>query len=203
MSYAEELFDLTGQVVLITGGSRGLGREMAFGVARCGADVVIASRKMENCVSVAEQIESATGRTAMPYQVHVGRWDQLDGLVDAVDAPRVYRNTGRGSPGVFASPISLLKPGVKIDHLSGIGDDWIFQRLYDLDGDVWDRWTNDPTDTMRDSWRMQDYDPDNQDSAAAGVYVTPHLLTRYGPLTHLDISWQGGPRPEDDPVPGR
>ncbi len=84
MSYAEQLFDLTGQTILITGGSRGLGREMAFGVARCGADVVIASRKMENCVAVAEQIESETGRTAMPYQVHVGRWDQLDGLVDAV-----------------------------------------------------------------------------------------------------------------------
>jgi NAD(P)-dependent dehydrogenase (short-subunit alcohol dehydrogenase family) len=84
MSYAERLFDLTGQTVLVTGGSRGLGREMAFGVARCGADVVIASRKMENCVAVAEQIESETGRTAMPYQVHVGRWDQLDGLVDAV-----------------------------------------------------------------------------------------------------------------------
>ncbi len=79
-----QLFDLTGQTILITGGSRGLGREMAFGVARCGADVVIASRKMENCVAVAEQIESETGRTAMPYQVHVGRWDQLDGLVDAV-----------------------------------------------------------------------------------------------------------------------
>jgi NAD(P)-dependent dehydrogenase (short-subunit alcohol dehydrogenase family) len=83
MGYAEELFDLSGQVVLITGGSRGLGREMAFGVARCGADVVIASRKMENCVATAEQIERETGRAAMPYQVHVGRWDQLDGLVDA------------------------------------------------------------------------------------------------------------------------
>ena len=83
MSYAEKLFDLSGQVVLITGGSRGLGREMAFGVARCGADVVIASRKMENCVSTAEEIERETGRTAMPYEVHVGRWDQLDGLVDA------------------------------------------------------------------------------------------------------------------------
>lgn len=58
-----------------------------------------------------------------------------DDLADGVDAPRVYRNTGRGSPGVFASPISLLKPGVKIDHLSGVGDDWIFQRLYDLDAD--------------------------------------------------------------------
>jgi len=83
MSYAEKLFDLTGQTILITGGSRGLGREMAFGVARCGADVVIASRKMENCVAVAEQIESETGRAAMPYQVHVGRWDELDGLVEA------------------------------------------------------------------------------------------------------------------------
>ena len=83
MGYAEQLFDLTGQVVLITGGSRGLGREMAFGAARCGADVVIASRKMENCIATAEQIEHETGRTAMPYQVHVGRWDQLDGLIEA------------------------------------------------------------------------------------------------------------------------
>src|SRR6516162_11705060 len=86
MAYADQLFDLTNRVVLITGGSRGLGREMAFGVARCGADVVIASRKMDNCVSTAKEIEAETGRSAMPYQVHVGRWDQLDGLVDATYA---------------------------------------------------------------------------------------------------------------------
>jgi NAD(P)-dependent dehydrogenase (short-subunit alcohol dehydrogenase family) len=83
ISYAEKLFDLTDRVVLITGGSRGLGREMAFAAARSGADVVIASRNMDNCVSVAKQIETETGRAAMPYQVHVGRWDQLDGLVEA------------------------------------------------------------------------------------------------------------------------
>ena len=47
MGYADELFDLTDRVVLVTGGSRGLGREMAFAAAQCGADVVIASRKME------------------------------------------------------------------------------------------------------------------------------------------------------------
>ncbi len=58
-----------------------------------------------------------------------------DGQLDAIDGPRVYRNTGRGSPGIFASPISLLRPGQKIEHLSGIGDDWTFQRLYDLDDD--------------------------------------------------------------------
>ncbi|BBY64273.1 SDR family NAD(P)-dependent oxidoreductase [Mycolicibacterium helvum] len=84
MGYADELFDLTGRVVLITGGSRGLGREMALAAARCGADVVIASRKYDSCVATAKEIEGETGRTAMPYGVHVGRWDELDGLVSAV-----------------------------------------------------------------------------------------------------------------------
>src|ERR1700754_2201513 len=83
MAYADQLFDLTDRVVLITGGSRGLGREMAFAVAHCGADVVIASRDMDNCVATAKEIEAETGRSAMPYQVHVGRWEQLDGLVEA------------------------------------------------------------------------------------------------------------------------
>lgn len=84
MGYADDLFDLTNRVVLVTGGSRGLGREIAFGAARGGADVVIASRNLESCVATAEEIATATGRTAFPYQVHVGRWDELDGLVDAV-----------------------------------------------------------------------------------------------------------------------
>jgi NAD(P)-dependent dehydrogenase (short-subunit alcohol dehydrogenase family) len=81
--YADELFDLAGRVVLVTGGSRGLGKEIAFAAARCGADVVIASRKYDKCVETATEIEAATGRSAFPYEVHVGRWDQLDGLVDA------------------------------------------------------------------------------------------------------------------------
>ncbi|WP_319429318.1 SDR family NAD(P)-dependent oxidoreductase [Mycobacterium sp. RTGN5] len=84
MGYADTLFDLTGRVVLVTGGSRGLGREIALAAARCGADVVIASRKYDACVATAKEIEDETGRTAMPYGVHVGRWDELDGLVAAV-----------------------------------------------------------------------------------------------------------------------
>lgn len=70
--------------MLVTGGSRGLGREIAFGAARCGADVVIASRNLQSCVATAEEITAETGSTVFPYQVHVGRWDELDGLVDAV-----------------------------------------------------------------------------------------------------------------------
>lgn len=83
MGYADQLFDLSDRVVLITGGSRGLGREMAFAAAHCGADVVIASRNMDNCMSTAKEIKATTGRSALAYQVHVGRWDQLDGLVEA------------------------------------------------------------------------------------------------------------------------
>ena len=66
MGYADELFDLTDRVVLVTGGSRGLGREMAFAAAECGADVVIASRNLESCVATAEEIAAATGRTRFP-----------------------------------------------------------------------------------------------------------------------------------------
>jgi NAD(P)-dependent dehydrogenase (short-subunit alcohol dehydrogenase family) len=68
------LFDLTGKVALVTGGSRGLGREMIIAFADAGADVVIASRKLDNCQALAEQIE-ATGRRALPVACHVGRWD--------------------------------------------------------------------------------------------------------------------------------
>lgn len=90
MGYADSLFDLTDRVVLVTGGSRGLGREMALAAARCGADVVIASRKLEACQATAAEIEAETGRSALPHAVHVGRWDQLDGLVDAA-----YERFGR------------------------------------------------------------------------------------------------------------
>ncbi|GAA0948655.1 SDR family NAD(P)-dependent oxidoreductase [Actinocorallia libanotica] len=90
MGYADELFALTGRVVLVTGGSRGLGREMAFAAARCGADVVVAGRDHDACARTAGEIEEATGRAALPYAVHVGRWERLPGLVDAV-----YERFGR------------------------------------------------------------------------------------------------------------
>jgi NAD(P)-dependent dehydrogenase (short-subunit alcohol dehydrogenase family) len=76
-------YDLSGRVAIVTGGSRGLGREMVDGLAHAGADVVIASRNIDSCVQAAAEVEHDTGRTAMPYGVHVGRWDEIDGLVDA------------------------------------------------------------------------------------------------------------------------
>jgi NAD(P)-dependent dehydrogenase (short-subunit alcohol dehydrogenase family) len=76
-------FDFTGRRVLITGGSRGLGRAMAFGFARAGADIAIASRKLDSCEEVAGEIR-ALGRRAVAFACNVSRWAELDGLVDAV-----------------------------------------------------------------------------------------------------------------------
>jgi NAD(P)-dependent dehydrogenase (short-subunit alcohol dehydrogenase family) len=79
---ANELFDLTGKVALVTGGSRGLGLEMVRAFARAGADVVITSRKAEACEAAAAEVK-AMGRKALAYGCHVGHWDALPGLVDA------------------------------------------------------------------------------------------------------------------------
>jgi NAD(P)-dependent dehydrogenase (short-subunit alcohol dehydrogenase family) len=86
----DELFDLSGRVAVVTGGSRGLGREMVLGFARYGADVVIASRKLEDCEALAEEVERETGRRALPVACHVGRWSDCDALYE-----RTYGEFGR------------------------------------------------------------------------------------------------------------
>jgi len=77
-----DLFDLSGKVALVTGGSRGLGLEMVRAFARAGADVVIASRKLDACEAVAAEVR-AMGRRAFAYAAHAGRWDEIDALIDA------------------------------------------------------------------------------------------------------------------------
>ncbi len=78
----ERLFDLTGKVALVTGGSRGLGREMVLAFARAGADVVIASRKLDSCEELADEVRRETGRRALAVSCHVGDWGQVERLAE-------------------------------------------------------------------------------------------------------------------------
>lgn len=85
-----ERFDLTGKVAVVTGGSRGIGKAVVEGFANAGADVVIASRKLDNCELLAKEVEQATGRRALAVACHVGRWEDCDRLAETV-----YEHFGR------------------------------------------------------------------------------------------------------------
>ncbi|WP_396230843.1 SDR family NAD(P)-dependent oxidoreductase, partial [Frankia sp. EI5c] len=85
-SAPSQIFDLSGRVAVVTGGSRGIGRAVSEGLAAAGADVVIASRKFDACKTAATEIEAATGRRALPVACHVGRWADCDSLVETVYA---------------------------------------------------------------------------------------------------------------------
>ena len=76
-----ELHDLTGKVAVVTGGSRGIGRAIVQTLAEAGADVVIASRKLDACEAAAAEVRASTGRRAEAIACHVGRWDDCEHLV--------------------------------------------------------------------------------------------------------------------------
>jgi hypothetical protein len=82
MSSLAALHDLTGKVAVVTGGSRGIGRAIAATLAEAGADVVIASRKLDACETTAAEVRASTGRTAVAIACHVGRWEDCDRLID-------------------------------------------------------------------------------------------------------------------------
>jgi NAD(P)-dependent dehydrogenase (short-subunit alcohol dehydrogenase family) len=84
-----ELFDLTGRIALVTGGTRGLGRAMVLGFAQAGADLIVSSRKQDACDRVAEKV-SVLGRRCKGYACHMARWSEIDRLVE-----RVYDDFGR------------------------------------------------------------------------------------------------------------
>lgn len=82
--------NLAGKVVLVTGGSRGLGRVIATEFASAGCDVVVASRRLPACEEVATDLERSFGRRAVGIACHVGVWNDCERLV-----AEVYRVFGR------------------------------------------------------------------------------------------------------------
>lgn len=75
----DPLFDLSGRIALVTGGSRGLGLEMVRAFAARGADVIIASRKRDACEAAADEVRKL-GRRALALAVNMSHWDQAERL---------------------------------------------------------------------------------------------------------------------------
>ncbi|HEU5424497.1 MAG TPA: glucose 1-dehydrogenase [Nitrolancea sp.] len=75
------LFDLTGRVAVVTGGGKGIGRELALALAGAGVDIVVASRTEAETRAVAAEIQ-ARGRRALPHHLDVTVGASISALMD-------------------------------------------------------------------------------------------------------------------------
>lgn len=113
---SKKLFDLTGQVAIITGGSRGIGKAIALGFADAGADVVVASRKLPDLEEVAREVTNL-GRRSMAIAAHVGKMEDIKNLV-----------------------VRTLEEFGKIDILvNNAGTNPVFCPILDIEEKAWDK----------------------------------------------------------------
>jgi NAD(P)-dependent dehydrogenase (short-subunit alcohol dehydrogenase family) len=78
----QELFDLKGKVALVTGGGRGIGKFISRGLAEAGADVIVGSRKVQNCQEVAEELKKLGVRT-LAVECDMGKAEEIEKFVRA------------------------------------------------------------------------------------------------------------------------
>ncbi len=76
-----DMFDLSGKTAVVTGGSVGLGAQMATALAEAGANIVVAARKIERCIEMSKRLEK-DGVRALPVACDVSRAEDCQNLVD-------------------------------------------------------------------------------------------------------------------------
>ncbi len=119
-------FSLEGKVAFVTGGGRGIGKEIARRFVEAGADVVIASRKTENLQAAADEFSSLAGRV-LPVRCHIGKPEEIETAVaeaeQAFGAIDIVVNNGatniQQGPSLDVTDSALMKM-VEINVLSAV-----------------------------------------------------------------------------------
>jgi NAD(P)-dependent dehydrogenase (short-subunit alcohol dehydrogenase family) len=99
-------FRLDDKVTVISGASKGLGREIALGYANAGADVVVASRRLDACEAVAFELRGRGGK-ALAVGCHVGEWQACDALIEQVVGEFGHIDVLVNNAGIAPVPPSL------------------------------------------------------------------------------------------------
>lgn len=86
MRTLQQLFDLSGRVALVTGGGRGLGEQIARGLAQAGAAVAVASRRLDACEGVAAELRDEYGARALALQMDVSSEADVRAAVERIEA---------------------------------------------------------------------------------------------------------------------
>ncbi len=84
MRHNKELFDLSGQVAIVTGGAAGIGVQMSYALAEAGANLFIAARKLDRCAAAAEKMTKELGIKLLPARCDVTKEKEIDDLFDLV-----------------------------------------------------------------------------------------------------------------------
>ena len=112
---------LKDKITIVTGASRGIGEAIAMAFAREGAKVVLASRKQEPLDAVAEKINAETGGRAFAKACHIGKTEQIDALLDWVEAehglPDALVNNAATNP--YFGPMIAI-------------EDWAFDKTFEV-----------------------------------------------------------------------
>jgi NAD(P)-dependent dehydrogenase (short-subunit alcohol dehydrogenase family) len=105
--HVKDMFSLNGKAVIVTGGSVGLGAQMATALAEAGANVVVAARKVERCVALCERLARETGVRTIPVASDVSKEDDCRRLVDVT-----LKELGRVDILVNNAGISWIAPAI-------------------------------------------------------------------------------------------
>ena len=161
MGVRTELFDLTGQVALLTGASKGMGKSMAMALAEHGSKVVVSSRKLDQCEETAGEINAACGEErAIAIACNIGYKEQLQSLVD-----ETRERLG---------PIDTL--------IANAGVNPFYGSMSDIPGEAFDKTMN--SNLRSNHWLCQMVAPDMLEKGKGSIMITASVGA-FGPSDTL------------------